>query len=84
MILIPEPTPLEHARISAAVHEGLRVTTADGKPGRLAIVDEHGQLIEAGPEVTRNVWWLACTVLRNFLEGEGHIRVHAGPPGDKP
>lgn len=77
MLLIPPPEPLQHAHISGAVHEGLTVTTADGRPARLAIIDDEGRILDAGPCVARAVWGVQVEVLRNFLAGKGHLRVRA-------
>lgn len=79
MLFTPDPTPLEHARLSGAAHEGLRVTTLDGRPARLAIIDEDGNVLEEGPAVANACWRTAASVLRNFLRGLGHLRVCQGP-----
>jgi hypothetical protein len=36
---------LQNSVISAVAHEGLTVTTRDGKPARIAIIDELGNVI---------------------------------------
>jgi hypothetical protein len=46
---------LQHATISAVIHEGLSVES-DGKRCRLAIIDEAGNIIEAGDQVAREAF----------------------------
>ena len=41
---VPNPQ-LQASRISATISTGFNVTTADGKPARLAIVDEEGNIV---------------------------------------
>ena len=78
MLLTPPPEPLEHAHVTGVPHEGLTITTADGRPARLAISDDEGRVIEAGPAVQRAIWRTAAQALRNLLQGQGHLRVRAG------
>lgn len=78
---IPNPQ-LQAARISATVSTGFNVTTANGKPARLAVVDEGGNIIEAGPDVAWAAWRVCVEVQENFWEGMGHLVVHTSPPGD--
>lgn len=60
--------------ISAVAHEGLSVTV-DGKPARLAVVLEDGTVVAAGREVAREVQAVAVNLHREFLKGNGHLRV---------
>jgi hypothetical protein len=69
------------AELSAVIFEGLAARTHDGKRASLAIVDEHGIVIEAGPQVAKEAWGVMLACYRKFLEGNGHIRVHSRPPG---
>ena len=78
---VPNPQ-LQASRISATVSEGFTTTTADGKPARLAIIDEAGNVIEAGPDVAWAAWKVCIEVQENFWEGQGHLVVHSSPPGD--
>jgi hypothetical protein len=74
-----QPTgAIEGVVISAVAHEGLRVTV-DGKPARLAIVDEAGQVITASPLVAREAEAVSLNSYRNFLQGKGHLRVMSNP-----
>lgn len=62
--------------ISAVVHSGLEVTI-DGKPGQLAIVNEHGEIVAQGLAVAREAQAVAVNCYRNMLKGTGHLRVHS-------
>lgn len=64
--------------ITAVAHEGLRVEVA-GQPATLAIVDQHGNVIEAGPHVAAAAWNASIESYRNFLKGQGYLRVHERP-----
>lgn len=83
MIGIPETDTLEQARISANINTGYQVTTADGRPARLAIIDADGNVIEAGAAVAREAWNVCIAVQKNFWIGQGHLVVHSSPPGQK-
>jgi hypothetical protein len=77
----PEIGDLQHSIISAVSYAGFAVTTADGKPATLAIIDSDGNVIESGPSVNIAAWNTAISAYRNFLKGTGHLRVHSKPPG---
>jgi hypothetical protein len=62
--------------ITAVSHEGLKVTV-NGKPARLAILSEDGRVIASGDDVAREAEAVALNCYRNFLQGQGHLRVHA-------
>lgn len=64
--------------ITAVAHEGLRVTV-DGKPARLAIVTDDGQVITASPLVAREAESVAINCYRQLLQGQGHLRVMSKP-----
>jgi hypothetical protein len=81
MIGIPKTGDLSNAAISAVCFEGLTVTTTDGKQAKLAIIDEDGKIIESGSTVAREVWNVTLACYKNFLQGMGHLRVQASPPG---
>lgn len=80
MIGIRKAQGLEHAELSAVCFEGISASTRDGRRASLAIVDEAGNVIEAGPEVAREAWNVMVACWKQFLAGEGHIRVYSGPP----
>lgn len=83
MIGSPETGTLEHTRISANINTGYQLTTADGRPARMAIIDEDGNVIESGPAVAREAWNVCIAVQKNFWIGMGHLVVHSAPPGLK-
>lgn len=64
--------------ISAVSHEGLSVTV-NGKPARLAILTDDGQVIAVGEQVAREAEAVALNCYRNFLKGQGHLRVNSEP-----
>lgn len=64
--------------ITAVAHEGLRVLV-DGKPGRLAILDDAGNVVSAGDVVAAEAEAVAVNSHRNFLMGQGHLRVLSNP-----
>ncbi|MCE4070147.1 MULTISPECIES: hypothetical protein [Pseudomonas] len=76
---IPKPQ-LESAVISANVSTGFRPTTKDGKPLRMALVDEAGCIIEIGEDVALAAWRVCIEVQENFWQGQGHLVVHSAPP----
>jgi hypothetical protein len=70
-----------HCEISAVSYEGLTVATLDGRPARLAVVDDEGHVIEMGSAIADAVWDVAIKAYREFLKGSGHLRVLAKPAG---
>lgn len=64
--------------ITATIHEGLKVT-ANGKPARLAIITDDGQVIAAGAEVAREARSVSINLYRQALMGHGHLRVLSKP-----
>ncbi|WGS40379.1 hypothetical protein LFL97_11575 [Burkholderia sp. JSH-S8] len=65
--------------ISAVSYQGLSVAAPTGEPATLAVIDQSGKVIDAGPAVMRAVWDVAIVAYRNFLIGSGHLRVLAKP-----
>ena len=66
------------AEISAVISQGLSIKTADGKAARLAIVDDAGKVVEIGDQVAREAFNVAIASYKNFLKGQGHLRVTVG------
>lgn len=66
------------AIISAVAHEGLTVTV-NGRPARLAIITEDGQIVASGPEVAREAKAVANTALQNMWAGKGWLRELSKP-----
>lgn len=64
--------------ITAVGHEGLTVMV-DGKPARLAIVNNDGQVIAAGDQVAREAEAVAVNCYRSILQGKGFLRVLSKP-----
>ena len=62
--------------IEATASGGLTVTLPDGRGAKLAIIDDHGNVI-ATDDVTRKAFDASCRAYRNFLQGNGHIRAVA-------
>lgn len=72
---------LHHSCVSAVIWERYTITTADGKPATLAVVDERGNVLDIGPEVQQEVWDLAILAYRKYLVGKGYLRIHSTPDG---
>ncbi|RJG06274.1 hypothetical protein D3870_09840 [Noviherbaspirillum cavernae] len=72
---------LEHAIVSGVSHEGLTIKLKDGRSARLAIIDDRDNIIEVGEAVAKEAWNVTLAVYKNFLIGQGHLRVFSSPPG---
>lgn len=73
---------LATAEISAVIHQGLNIKLSDGRIGKLAIMDDVGQIIDDNPAIAREVWLICIACYKNFLIGNGHLRVYSEPlPG---
>lgn len=81
MIGVPSTGALTGATISAVCFEGLSAETREGRKALFAIIDEDGKVIESGPAVAKEAWNVTLACYKNFLVGQGHLRVFAGPPG---
>lgn len=66
------------AIISAVAHEGLSVTV-NGRPARLAIINEHDEIVACGPEVAREAGAVARNSLKNLWLGKGWLRELSEP-----
>lgn len=71
---------LQNAVVQGVAHEGITVHTRDGRRARLAVIDDEGNIIEAGREVERVVFAASREVIYNFWKGQGHMRVFYGAP----
>ena len=60
--------------ITAVAHEGLRVLV-NGRPARLAIVDENGAIVAEGDRVAREAEAVAINEYKATMRGLGHLRV---------
>jgi len=65
-------------QITAVSHEGLRATY-NGKLVYLAIVSEDGKVLASGAQVAKEAEAVAVNSYRNFLKGQGHLRVLSNP-----
>ncbi|MGF6607099.1 hypothetical protein OKW45_001999 [Paraburkholderia sp. WSM4175] len=72
---------LQNSCISAVIWECYTITDASGRPATLAVVDEHGHILDLGPQVQQEVWDLAILAYRKYLVGEGYLRIHSTPEG---
>jgi hypothetical protein len=73
--------PLQHSKLTGTIHSGITATTLDGKPARLAIIDDNGNILDAGLPVAKEVWHLVIGLHLNMLRATGHIVMHSTPPG---
>lgn len=72
----PIPTgTLACTEISGTISNGFSIKTADGRTAKLAIVDDNGTVIETGDQVAREAFNVAVASYKNFLKGQGHLRV---------
>lgn len=61
--------------IEAQAHTRYRISTPDGRPARLAIIDDAGNVISAEDDISRACWELALQAQENFWKGQGHLVV---------
>src|SRR5574338_345751 len=71
VITTPKTDTRTHSVLSGVAHEGLTVTTRDGRRARLAVIDEDGKVIEAGPQVAEAAWNVANAELRGRPLADG-------------
>lgn len=71
--LVGQPT------IGAVIFEGITVTDGEGRPAQLAVIDHHGRIVAAGPEVAQAAWSASVEAYRNHLRGYGHLRAMKNP-----
>lgn len=62
----------------ATAHEGLRVMV-NGKPARLAVIDDKGNVLAAGDLVAQEAEAICVNNYRNMLQGLGHMRIQSKP-----
>ncbi|MCG7402007.1 MULTISPECIES: hypothetical protein [Caballeronia] len=73
---------LSHVVIIGEEGDGFTITTEDGRPATLAVIDPTtGEVIESGADLVGEVWDVAIEAYRRFLVGEKALRVMSGPPG---
>ena len=74
----PKTGTLANSIMSARCFEPFAVTTRDGRPARIAIIDDQGNIIDAGDAVAKEAWNVMVAVYKNYLVGQGHVRVFGG------
>lgn len=79
MVGEPKIGILKDVTISGVSHAGLTITTRDGRPAQLAVVDQAGNIVETGPQVASEAFNVSIAVFRNFWKGQGHLRVLSDP-----
>lgn len=68
------------AIISKVAHEDLSITTLDGKPARLAILDDAGNILAEGTAVAQEVHNVTINAFRTYARGQGFLRTFNVPP----
>lgn len=71
--------PAPRYSIGATAHEGLTVQTANGQRAQLCVVGDDGEILS--DDVCGDAFRVAVAAYRQFLQGTGHLRVHASAPG---
>lgn len=71
---------LRNSELSAVVHEGITAKASNGQPAIFAIIDEEGNVLDSGAAVALEAWNVMLNSWKNFLQGQGHLRVHSKPP----
>ena len=80
MLIVGEQTALAGTmQLSAVVHEGIRIDHPEGKICRIAIIDENGQVVAGGEDVTKAVFDVAIGAFQNLLKARGHLRTYSKP-----
>ena len=75
-----QPTgAIQGVAISSVSHEGITVTV-NGKPARLAILGEDGRVAAAGDAVAKEVEAVVVNAYRNFIKGQGFLRIRSELP----
>lgn len=65
--------------IGAVIFEGITVTDGEGRPAQLAVIDQNGRVVAAGPHVAKAAWTASVEAYRNHLQGRGHLRAIRNP-----
>ncbi|AXK71668.1 hypothetical protein DWG18_04760 [Lysobacter sp. TY2-98] len=66
--------------IAARCYDGLTAFTAEGAPATFALLDARGNVIASGGRVAEAAYAASINAYREFLKGQGHMRVLT-PPG---
>lgn len=77
-----DDTNLHRAVIEAHGWDGLTISTTNGHPATLAVIDTTtGKIIESGPDLVEEVWDATIEAYRRKLVGKKALRVTATPQG---
>lgn len=79
--MYPRPI-LAGASIKANASTGYIAETLDGKPAKLAIIDDDGNVLASGQDVAWAAWSICVEALENLWTCQGWLVVHSSPPGD--
>jgi hypothetical protein len=71
-ITADEAPPLKNSILHSNLNT-LKATTRDGKPARIAIIDEDGNILDVGQHVADAVRIVTVASYNNFLRGKGHL-----------
>jgi len=80
MIGIPPVESLEKAIISGHIAKGLSAKTRDGRILQMALIDERGNIVEEGDAVANEAWNVAIGTYKDWMLGNGHLRVYYDSP----
>lgn len=70
---------LERAALVGTTAHGLSAVTSEGKPARIAIIDDDGNILEAGEPVAAACWHVVSEVQNNIWLQQGHLVVVSNP-----
>lgn len=59
--------------INAKVDQGISISTPEGEPLSLAVVDQQGNILATGGSVTKAVFNAAVKAYDDFWQGNGHL-----------
>ncbi|WP_027475410.1 hypothetical protein [Curvibacter gracilis] len=75
---------IENVVFSTVTAGGLPVTVG-GRPAKLAVIADDGQVVAMGDTVAREAQSVAVNFYRSFLKGKGYLRTWGNPiPTDRP
>ena len=72
--------PPINCEISARIFEGFQIRGSDGGELELVAMDKNGNIIDRGASFSRAVFGVCVETHRQFLIGEGHLRILSKPP----
>lgn len=80
--MIPGKTDtLAGAIITGSTWAGLQIRTRTGRPARLAIIDDEGNIIEQGRAVEAEVWHTVLKTHCEYLQSTGVMAIKPEPTG---